>query len=1323
MSKNEIKFTIGATGVDKATSDVKKFQQTTTREMTQAEKSVASSIGKMIAQYASLAVAINEVKKAITTGIDFNQFKESQETAFTVMMKSADKAKAKIEELRKFSITNPLTFKETIGSSKQLLAYGFDADELVPTIERLGTVALATGNKLDDVAYVFGTLRAQGRAYSRDLMQFGTRGIPIYDELSKVLGVSVNQVQKLTSQGEVGFREVEKAFINMTSEGGRFDGLLNKFMDTAEGKASQLGGMWKTALGDATKGLAEQIKRLLDSLTDFVQSSKFNDMMVQINKSLEKTGKYLFDFILFVLDNLPAIIKLLKTIVVSKIGKAIYNDLKNIPSLILSIAEKMTMLAVAQMTMLAVAQGSVTASSLAGWSTTLKTSLDALKTSLVWVVEGVGELVIKLIGLINPLTIIGSILGAGIVVGFKQNKAWAEEAEANKASENHMVRMNQLTKDFSSIQEKAYGSLWQYIKNIAGLNKQIAEVDPSSVEKIAKEYNLTTTEVARALQYQGLLTQEAWNTFNAVKATNDIRSNKMSTLQMGEWFVDQTNWMSTLEALGISKQDYAVDWTKSSGLHATASAILSGDEDALANAYLAMSKDVKPNLAYQKWKVSGSLPTVDDTVVQQMKKAGATDEQIKTQTKEVWEARLETINKIITDLLARDAIARKQNIIDPSTGRIDQNEAMLKWLLEQARLAEDALGGTGSKAKELLPTFKELDKWWLPDESRVKATVDAFDDIELIYEKALYNANAEIDARKAVAQENYNIAETVEDQFYWAKQVYDIEVQRSEIMKNITKEAERQRDASKFNVLLSGNSEYFKDKQAKAFKAYEGTTVSGGVPVSEKIAGIYDAYKDDSPMQMLVHGIRDFYNNITSFDIKGSFKEMWDSGLKEGVTEQAKSHLEGTEVGSIMSTKGLGVVTQMVAAFMEMLMSIENVNKVLNPFATIFESMKNIIEPFVNSALKPIVNILEMIGEMLGKVLAPIISGIQIVMSALYVALLPLNIIISVVGEAFAWFNDHVIYPLGNALIDTMNAVIKALNKIPFVSIKYIDRINKVSDALDNLAGGAQNMQSSLSSTINYLTKKLNALVDKQVESARSLYEVGAITGAEYEAQIAEMNRGRLETDLLMISKADQQIEDAQGMLSRLYELALLNAFIAENQLTDEQVKTLLKDAGLVTESQETMFAKAVGAALDDYGGATAKGIEAETNKIIASIHKISNPSSGGGNLMVVSGGGNLMALHRPVMNVQQGGVFSRDVGSGNIPYDHLALVHKGEGIVPATFMEAIRSGELSLSGRGAGSGVTVVVNVEGSVQAENNLADTIAEAIYTRRSRGLVTV
>ena len=83
-------------------------------------------------------------------------------------------------------------------------------------------------------------------------------------------------------------------------------------------------------------------------------------------------------------------------------------------------------------------------------------------------------------------------------------------------------------------------------------------------------------------------------------------------------------------------------------------------------------------------------------------------------------------------------------------------------------------------------------------------------------------------------------------------------------------------------------------------------------------------------------------------------------------------------------------------------------------------------------------------------------------------------------------------------------------------------------------------------------------------------------------------------------------------------------------------------------------------------------------------------------------------------------------VGSGNIPTDMPAIVHKGEGIVPATFMDSIRSGELALtsgSNEGSGQNIYVSVNVEGSVQAENDLVNSITTAIYTRRSRNIALV
>ena len=113
------------------------------------------------------------------------------------------------------------------------MAYGFAAKELIPTMRSLGSVAIATGTRLDDMAYIYGTLRSQGRAYSRDLMQFAMRGIPIYEELAKVMGVGADKIQKMASpQGKIGFKEVEKAFKNMTTNGGKFAGIIDGYMKT-----------------------------------------------------------------------------------------------------------------------------------------------------------------------------------------------------------------------------------------------------------------------------------------------------------------------------------------------------------------------------------------------------------------------------------------------------------------------------------------------------------------------------------------------------------------------------------------------------------------------------------------------------------------------------------------------------------------------------------------------------------------------------------------------------------------------------------------------------------------------------------------------------------------------------------------------------------------------------------------------------------------------------------------------------------------------------------------------------------------------------------
>ncbi len=65
-------------------------------------------------------------------------------------------------------------------------------------------------------------------------------------------------------------------------------------------------------------------------------------------------------------------------------------------------------------------------------------------------------------------------------------------------------------------------------------------------------------------------------------------------------------------------------------------------------------------------------------------------------------------------------------------------------------------------------------------------------------------------------------------------------------------------------------------------------------------------------------------------------------------------------------------------------------------------------------------------------------------------------------------------------------------------------------------------------------------------------------------------------------------------------------------------------------------------------------------------------------------------------------------VGTGNLPSDMMAQVHKGETIIPATFADSIRRGELSLSGGGGAGGFgDIVINLYGvTINAKENIKE-----------------
>lgn len=224
-------------------------------ETVEANEKMSVSLTKVLGVIGGVTALKNFVTELVNVRGQFQQL----EISFSTMLKSKEKADKLMSELVDIAAKTPFDLQGVASSAKQMIAYGSSAENVGNELVMLGNVAAGVGSQLSEIAYLYGTLRTQGRAYAVDIRQFAGRGIPIYEELAKVLGVTKDEVSGLVKEGKVGFKEVEQAFKNMTSESGIYYNLMQEQSKSLTGQLSNLGDAWDTMLneiGKDTQGIA-----------------------------------------------------------------------------------------------------------------------------------------------------------------------------------------------------------------------------------------------------------------------------------------------------------------------------------------------------------------------------------------------------------------------------------------------------------------------------------------------------------------------------------------------------------------------------------------------------------------------------------------------------------------------------------------------------------------------------------------------------------------------------------------------------------------------------------------------------------------------------------------------------------------------------------------------------------------------------------------------------------------------------------------------------------------------------------------------------------
>lgn len=267
-----IKFDITGdnSSVLKAFRGVQDGVSQTARAVEQQGQSIENVFNR-IKSVASMAFADFMAKEIISTlGTVRGEFQQF-EIAFETMLGSGQKAKEMISDLANLAASTPFDMKGVVNCAKQLLAYGFAANEITDIIRRLGDVSAGLGLNLQDLTWLYGTTMVQGRLFTRDLMQFTGRGIPLTEELAKQFGVTKDKVSELVTAGKVGFPEVKKAIESLTNEGGKFGGLMEKQSHSITGQISNIQDTIEMAindLGTQTEGLMNDALDITSKVID-----------------------------------------------------------------------------------------------------------------------------------------------------------------------------------------------------------------------------------------------------------------------------------------------------------------------------------------------------------------------------------------------------------------------------------------------------------------------------------------------------------------------------------------------------------------------------------------------------------------------------------------------------------------------------------------------------------------------------------------------------------------------------------------------------------------------------------------------------------------------------------------------------------------------------------------------------------------------------------------------------------------------------------------------------------------------------------------------
>ena len=209
---------------------------------------------------------------------------QSLQTSFETLVGNKQQAEGLFNSIREFATSTPMQLKDLAGAAQTMMSFNIPVEQIMENLKALGDVSMGDAQKFQSLSLAFSQMSATGKLMGQDLLQMINAGFNPLATISEKTGKSISELKDEMSKGAISADMVRQAFIDATSEGGKFNGMLEAQSKTLRGAYSNLQG----AIGDMFNSIGEQSEGIMAGTLS---------VATELVKNYENVGKVIMSLI------------------------------------------------------------------------------------------------------------------------------------------------------------------------------------------------------------------------------------------------------------------------------------------------------------------------------------------------------------------------------------------------------------------------------------------------------------------------------------------------------------------------------------------------------------------------------------------------------------------------------------------------------------------------------------------------------------------------------------------------------------------------------------------------------------------------------------------------------------------------------------------------------------------------------------------------------------------------------------------------------------------------------------------------------------------